>query len=157
MNNNFKISEVFENASKLIESYHYLLQPICKEYDLPPLAVDILLFIANNPINATAKDICRFRGLKTGIVSVHIERLVKEGYLNRLDDPNDRRKVLLELTDVSKPIIEKGKNIQSAFSECLVKGISPNDVAALHRALDTFRRNIDDIWNNKQLYEEVNK
>ncbi len=148
MNKNFKMSEVFENASKLIESYHFLLQPICRNYDLPPLAVDILLFIANNPVNATAKDICKFRGLKAGIVSVHIDRLVKDGYLKRLDDPNDRRKVVLELTNVAEPIVEQGKVIQTDFSERLLEGISTEDVGALQRVFVMLKKNIDDVWNN---------
>lgn len=147
MNKNFKMSEVFENASKLIESYHFLLQPICRKYDLPPLAVDILLFIANNPVNASAKDICKFRGLKAGIVSVHIDRLVKDGYLKRLDDPDDRRKVLLELTDLAQPIVMNGKDVQTELSEKLLVGISNDDVVALHRVFEMLRKNIDDVWS----------
>ena len=48
-----------------------MLTPLCKEAGLPPLAMDILLFLANNPEHNTAKDICRMRGHKSGIVSVH--------------------------------------------------------------------------------------
>ena len=63
---------VFSNAARFIEAYHRVLQPLCRESGLPPLAVDILMFAANNPEYATAKNICKYRGMKPSIVSVHV-------------------------------------------------------------------------------------
>ena len=76
---NFTASKLFCNANKLIEAYQTVLQPLCKELGMPPMVVDILMFFANNPDSSTAKDLCQCRGLKPGIVSVHIDRLVNEG------------------------------------------------------------------------------
>ena len=64
---------IFSHANKMTQAYHIMLTPLCKETGLPPLAMDILLFLANNPEHNTAKDICRMRGHKSGIVSVHVE------------------------------------------------------------------------------------
>lgn len=89
---NYTASKLFNNANRFIEAYHAVLQPICKETGLPPMAVDILMFIANNPESNTAGDICRCRGLKTGIVSVYVDRLVNEGLLLRQAVQGDRRK-----------------------------------------------------------------
>ena len=61
---------LFSHANKMTQAYHIMLTPLCKEAGLPPLALDILLFLANNPEHNTAKDICRMRGHKSGIVSV---------------------------------------------------------------------------------------
>lgn len=61
---------IFSHANKMTQAYHIMLTPLCKETGLPPLALDILLFLANNPEHNTAKDICRMRGHKSGIVSV---------------------------------------------------------------------------------------
>ena len=63
---------LFSHANKMTKAYHVMLTPLCKEAGLPPLALDILLFLANNPEHNTAKDICRLRGHKPGIVSVHV-------------------------------------------------------------------------------------
>ena len=78
---NFTASKMFSSANRFIEAYHAVLQPVCRQTGLPPMAVDILMFVANNPENGTAKDICQYRGLKPGIVSVHIDRLVNDGLL----------------------------------------------------------------------------
>lgn len=57
---------LFSHANKMTQAYHVMLTPLCKETGLPPLALDILLFLANNPEHNTAKDICRVRGAQTG-------------------------------------------------------------------------------------------
>ena len=77
---------LFSHANKMTKAYHIMLTPLCKETGLPPLAMDILLFLANNPEHNTAKDICRMRGHKSGIVSVHVERLVNDGLLERIPE-----------------------------------------------------------------------
>ena len=46
---NFVAATMLRNANKFAEAYYRALQPLCLETDLPPLAVDILLFLANNP------------------------------------------------------------------------------------------------------------
>ena len=90
----FTASQMFRNANRFIEAYHTALLPVCRDTGLPPMAVDILMFIANNPESSTAKDVCQCRGFKSGIVSVHVDRLVNEGLLVRQDVPGDRRKTL---------------------------------------------------------------
>lgn len=72
-----------------------VLQPLCREAELPALALDILLFIANNPDKSTARDVCQFRGMKPGIVSFHVDRLAAAGLLERRPVPGDRRKTQL--------------------------------------------------------------
>ena len=42
-------SRMFSHAAKFIDAYHNVLQPLCRETGLPPMAMDILLFVANNP------------------------------------------------------------------------------------------------------------
>ncbi len=41
-------------------------------------------------------------GLTTAAVTAVIDRLAKRGYVRRLDDPNDRRRVLVELTPLAR-------------------------------------------------------
>ena len=91
-------SRMFSHAAKFIDAYHTVLQPLCRETGLPPMAMDILLFVANNPDSNTASDICQCRGLKPGIVSVHVDRLVNEGLMVRAEAADDRRKTRLTCT-----------------------------------------------------------
>lgn len=142
-NNKFTAQGFFGHANKFIEAYHLTLQPVCKDTGLPPMAVDILMFIANNPERATAKDICALRGFKTGVVSVHIERLVSDGLIKRGEVPGDRRKTLLVCTDASTEIIEKGRALQKRFAENLFTGLSEAEIETFHNCLRTIGKNID--------------
>ena len=139
---------VFSNANRFIEAYHAVLQPLCKESGLPPLALDVLMFAANNPDYATARNICKYRGLKPSIVSVHVERLVSEGYLERQNVPGDRRQTLLVCTEKAQPLIEQGRALQKRFSERLTMGLSAADKEALHKAMTLLDNNIDEIRKN---------
>lgn len=138
-------SRIFNHAQKFLEAYHAVLQPLCRESGLPPMAVDILLFIANNPEQATASGICQLRGLKPGIVSVHVDRLVSEGLLERREVPGDRRKTHLATTPAAAAIIEKGRALQRRFAARLIDGLSEQDLAALHGTLTVMDRNLESI------------
>ena len=141
----FTASRIFNGANRFIEAYHTVLQPICRDTGLPPMAVDILMFIANNPENGTAKDICRCRGLKSGIVSVHIDRLVKEGLLTRKSVPGDRRQTQLICTDAAGEVIEKGHELQKRFAQRLLTGISEQDMEIFLKCLSVFGSNMEKI------------
>ena len=141
----FTASKMFNSANRFIEAYHTVLQPICKDTGLPPMAVDILMFVANNPDSGTAGDICKCRGLKTGIVSVHIDRLVKEGLLLRQAVPGDRRKTQLVCTEAASGIIEKGREQQKNFAQRLTVGMSDAEIKVFHHCLTILGNNIEEI------------
>ena len=111
----------FSHANKMTKAYHVMLTPLCKEAGLPPLALDILLFLANNPEHNTAKDICRMRGHKPGIVSVHVERLVNDGLLERQEMPGDRRQTRLICTEQAQALIERGRRCSGSSEDVCSK------------------------------------
>ena len=66
------------------------------------------MFLGNNPECKTARDIVEIRKIKANLVSVNVDKLVKEGYLTRNSIEGDRRKIELQCTEHALPIIEKG-------------------------------------------------
>jgi DNA-binding MarR family transcriptional regulator len=50
----------------------------------------------------TAGEIARQTGLTSGAATALLDRLEKAGYLRRLRDPGDRRRILVELTDLAR-------------------------------------------------------
>lgn len=136
---------IFSHANKMTQAYHIMLTPLCKETGLPPLALDILLFLANNPEHNTAKDICRMRGHKSGIVSVHVERLVNDGLLERREMPGDRRQTRLVCTERAQDIITRGREIQWQFGLRLMEGISEEDHETMRRCFERIDVNLDEI------------
>ena len=72
------MNPTIEISFKTAQAYSAMCKPLCQELKLPQTAFDILMFLANNPGLDTARDICTYRGLKPGIVSFHVEKLVQE-------------------------------------------------------------------------------
>ena len=92
-----------EFSQKFVVGYNAACKPLCQELKLPQTALDILLFLVNNPEYKTASDIVEVRKLKANLVSVNVDRLVQEGYLRREAVAGDRRKTLLIGTGGAEP------------------------------------------------------
>ena len=132
-------------AHDLLEAYSSWCKPLCKEIQMPQTAFDILMFLANNPDYNTARDIVEIRGLKANLVSMNIEKLVSEGFLERITDTNDRRKNVLKCTEKSEGVIEKGRQLQKDFFESLFSGIDEESLRQFHGVLERIRANLDII------------
>ena len=108
-----------ETAKKFSLAYRQVCRPLCRELGLPQTAFDILMFLGNNPAYKTARDIVEMRRIKANLVSVHVDRLVREGYLVRRQVQGDRRKTELLCTEQAQPVIERGRQLQREFFEKL--------------------------------------
>lgn len=139
------IQEMNGHAKKVGLVYEMMLAPLSKKTGIPQTALGMLLFFANNPDLATARDICELRGLKRAIVSTHVERMVSEGLLERRPYPGDRRKELLVCTEKAQPIIETGREAQKKFAGAILEGLSEDDIAVMERCFKVMNGNIDRI------------
>ena len=77
------MNPTIEISFKTAQAYNAMCKPLCQELKLPQTAFDILMFLANNPDCTTARDIVEIRKIKANLVSVNVDRLVQEGYLER--------------------------------------------------------------------------
>ena len=141
-------ARMYSNSSRFSEASRAVLQPLCREAELPALALDILLFIANNPDKSTARDVCQFRGMKPGIVSFHVDRLAAAGLLERRPVPGDRRKTQLVCTEAASDTIRRGRELQKRFAEALLTGLDRESLETFHRCLAAIDVNIDNIRRN---------
>ena len=139
------LSDLWDLRSLTKRLYGQRIQPVCEAYGLTRMEMDILLFLANNPAYNTAKDICQCRGVKPGIVSVHVDRLVNLGLLARQDVPGDRRKTRLVCTDQAAPLIARGRTQQQAFAARLTDGLSSEELTQFHKCIAAFSANLDAI------------
>ena len=138
-------SQVYTHSRLLLDAYTGIMRPLSAELNMAQTAVDILMFLANNPGYDTAKDICTMRHLKPGIVSFHVEKLVQEGYLERQNVPGDRRKCRLVCTEKAASIIEKGRALQAKFMRQMTKGLEKEQIDTLVTCLETFEKNLSGI------------
>lgn len=135
----------FEISQKVSLAYRKICKPLCSEVGLAQTAFDILMFLGNNPECNTARDIVEIRHIKANLVSVHVERLVEEGYLLRRPVKADRRKTELICTQRALPIIERGRLLQKTYIERLLAGMDEAARQAFASALYGIEQNIDAI------------
>ena len=142
-------------SKRFEEAYTAAMRPLTEELDMAQPAVDILLFLANNPGMDTARDICTYRKLKPAIVSFHVDKLAREGYLLRQAVPGDRRKCRLVPTEKAAPVIAQGRALQERFSRQLVRGLTAEDAAHFERCLTIIGDNMTAIAEDRRKNEGV--
>ena len=120
-----------EFSRKASLAYGEACKPLCRELNLPQTAFDILLFLANNPAYSTAADIVEIRKIKANLVSVNVDKLVRDGYLTR--------------QAVAQPIIQQGRQLQEVFLERLFRGIDPVTKAAFLKTVTAMNENLDEL------------
>ena len=136
-------------AKKFTRVYNTMMQPLCEELNMPETAVDILMYFANNPDMNTARDVCRFKFLKSGIVSFHIDRMVNEGLLERRAEPGDRRICRLVCTEKVAPIIEKGRALQMQFGRAITAGLDEATMETLKFSMQTVNNNLERLLHEQ--------
>lgn len=129
----------------LVDAYDEYMKPVCRELGIPYTSLAILLFLANNPDTPTAKDIVRLRAIKANLVSLHVAKLVHDGYLVRSAVEGDRRKINLICTEKSAKIIERGREYQKRFYDSISKGVSESELAEVRSCLSRLLENAVNI------------
>lgn len=134
-----------EFSINTMQAYNKVCKPLCQELNVPQTAFDILMFLANNPDRKTASDIVELRKIKANLVSVNVDRLVEDGYLERRPVAADRRKTELICTEKAQPIIERGRAVQEAFFERMLDGIDQETRETFTRMMATISKNLEEI------------
>ena len=135
-------SQIYAALRRFQDAYGAALRPLCERAGMAQGAVEILLFLANNPGLDTARDICLYRRLKPSLVSLHVENLVREGYLERYAVPGDRRKCGLRCTGRALPIIREGQTLQQDFMRAMSAGVPAEDLAVCLRCMRAMDDNL---------------
>ena len=139
-----------EFAIKTSQAYNAVCKPLCQELGMPQTALDILLFLANNPDYKTARDIVEVRHIKANLVSMYVDKLVQEGYLERYAVAGDRRKTKLLCTGKADPVIRRGRAVQNAFFKRLLNNVDAADQAVFFRTMELIGKNMDEILQENE-------
>ena len=128
---------------KAIEAYKKMFLPLTNANNISHMALEILLQLSDNPNQNTSKEICQCLCVKPSIVSFHVENLVKDGYIERVNIDGDRRKHGLVLTEKAVPVVEDAEKFREKYVNVLNSGLNEDDLAHIHRIFMTMEKNID--------------
>jgi DNA-binding MarR family transcriptional regulator len=90
---------------------------------------------AGEPYRRKAGELARRADLTSGAMTSRLDALEKEGLVRRLRDADDRRSVLVELTEKGKQKHEQGLDIQGAKEALLAEALTAQEKEQLNGLL----------------------
>lgn len=134
---------------KLGNTYDEECKPICQKYSITKTGFDILMFLANNPEYKTASDIVDVRMIKANLVSVNVDKLVKEGYIERRSVIGDRRKTELYITDQADLLVKEGKLFQKELLQKLMMHTTKEQREVFGQVMEIMNQNLNEMEDKK--------
>jgi DNA-binding MarR family transcriptional regulator len=93
-----------------------------------------LAFLNRSP-GASLSDLAEHLGVTCATASATTERLVQRDLVQRIDDPQERRRVLLNLTEDGKHHLKQSQDQTRAHIADLLEGLTPEQVSNIEEGL----------------------
>jgi len=93
------------------------------------------LRIAGPPHQLSPTRLAKGLMLSSAGVTSRIDRLERRGYVRRLADPNDRRGVVVELTDEGLEVVDSAVAANTVSDRQLLERLDPDEIVALEGIL----------------------
>ncbi|MGG2197534.1 MarR family winged helix-turn-helix transcriptional regulator [Paenibacillus sp.] len=86
------------------------------------------------------KDLGKLLICETGSPSRLVERMIRDGHVERMTHPDDSRFVLLQLTKKGQEAAEKVKSVEEQFYHQIQKMVSETELSEINPILERFLR-----------------
>ena len=111
--------------------------------------IDVLMSLTSHPEKNTVKGISETVHLSKGMISQAVESLRKKKLVTVDHDEKDRRSVLVTLSSVAIPALERLKEASSAFMQKIVSGIPYEQLQSVYQAVTQFYTNKENMRSPK--------
>jgi DNA-binding MarR family transcriptional regulator len=99
-------------------------------------ALSVLVYGGASTVGALA----RRQGVSLPTVSRMVDALVRDGFVARAADPDDRRAVKLEVTRRGREVMERGRARRIERLAAELRALTPREIAALEHAVTALER-----------------
>ena len=107
------------------------LEPVERRYGLQKIDMHILFFLAKSADHNTAKDIVQLNMFTKGHISQSLTRLQKKGYIQIMQDKEDRRCTHNYLSGDADEIIQELKKAYRNIQDIILNGVTEEEQAVL--------------------------
>jgi DNA-binding MarR family transcriptional regulator len=113
-----------------------------------PMPLDVsgtqtrVLFVVSKAGQIRMTDLAVELGITPRTLTTVVTSLEKKGYIHRFVDSNDKRAVLVEITDVVKQGIEQARSLQKEQSEVLFEALTDEQRKELFELLNLVRKKL---------------
>ena len=88
-------------------------------------------------------------GVDNAYATRAVEKLASLGYVNKVQDEQDRRAYRISLTDSGRQIAERVVETMRQWVEIITAGVSPEDIATVGRVFGQFHQNALERMENR--------
>ena len=135
----FKTKAELDHLARLYMQAATLLDPVrfqaWERLGVTFAQLRILFYICRKP-GVDIRGLAEELGISASAVSQQVDRLVGRGLLHRTDNPEDRRRVALALTDRGVEVTEEVSRASRDRITLLLARLSEEDMADLQRVLE---------------------
>ena len=111
-------------------------------HHLTETEIQILLFLRDDSVYNTARDICKMRGIAKSNVSNGIRMLERKGYVRIQIDESNKRIHRLFLTEKSRPVADVLYKAQKDCMARILDGITEEEIASMYQFFEKCDSNI---------------
>ena len=111
-------------------------------HHLTETEIQILLFLRDDSVYNTARDICMMRGIAKSNVSNGIRMLERKGYVRIQIDESNKRIHRLFLTEKSRPVADVLYKAQKDCMARILDGITEEEIASMYQFFEKCDSNI---------------
>lgn len=102
-----------------------------------------LAFLDRNP-GASLFELAEHLGVTRATASANTERLVQRNFVNRCDHPQERRRVVLQLTEAGKEHLQKAREQTRADIAALLNSLTEEQIAQIDAGLSLLKQVFED-------------
>jgi DNA-binding MarR family transcriptional regulator len=104
-----------------------------------------LLFQIQRHRGIGVRDLAALERMSPASMSGYVERLERAGLLQKLQDPNDRRRQGLFLTDEGDRVLRSVKSRRTAWLAARLEQLEPDELEAVDAAVEPLLRLLEDV------------
>lgn len=114
-------------------------------HDLHLAAAQALAVLDGSPDPLTPNEINAHLHLTSGSVTTLLDRLEERGLLARQPHPTDRRKVLVQITDDGRALVDRYLPETVAIQTAIFRSLTDAQIGELNRLVETVLRSANEV------------
>lgn len=134
------LETVLKDLATVRKAYSKVFTEMFNDNTYSPNEISILIFLYNNPLKNTNKDLYIYLDVSKSLICRSIDNLQKKELIDIKKDELDKRIQRISLTKKSDLIIEKISSVQKEITSSILTNISFEEI---HQAQSTIRKILD--------------
>lgn len=139
--------EIFNQIQIMRKVHSILLEKIASKYELTECEIMILMFLAENENQDKATDIVKNLMISKAHVSGLVNNLENQGYISRMIDCKDKKKIHLEITEKAKPIVKEVKKEKKKMKDTIFAEITQEETETMKIVLNKIKSNLKNNYD----------